>query len=367
MQLTIHRAELLAALARAATVVNKKSTLPVLACVCLTAGDEGITIEGGDTEQRLILTAKATVLRPGKALADVAKLLGIVRGLSDDTVEIAVSAKNEIKITAGRVAMSMRAFPEAYIDRPKLAGSSFKIAAVDFARLIGLTEASVCENDHQRDLLGIYVESAKDGVRFVSTSGHWLSWAEAPITGDLPGGEFKRSLIPRGILPVLSRFASDAEGDMLITVGNGAMNVATDASDQLWFRLVDGQFPDYRPILPLASRFPVSVPVDALTAALKRAVWIVQGRAKAVRFNLAAGELRLQVSNGDEDMDETIPCDYNGEPLCIGINPRFLLDIASHGLKPHLSLHCGHALAPILVGFAGVTDCEFVVMPMRLD
>lgn len=364
MNLTIDRGTLQAALTRAASVINRKNPLPVLTCVCLSANDAGLTIEGGDTEQRLVMLADATIWRPGKVLADAGKLLGIVRSLTDSAVEITVT-KTEIKVQAGRAVLVMRALSEEYLARPVMRGETFHIKGLDLSRLLSLTRESVATGDHQHALRGIHAERVPAGVRFVSTDGHRLSWAESAISGEFPTAAFGKSLIPRAILPILSRFAEEP-GDLRVTIGGGAALIDS-GRDQLWFLLIEGDFPDYRAVIPKLDKDYARISVGLLASALKRATLIMAGRARPARFAFRDGECQIRVSNGEEDLDETIPCEFVGEPITLGLNPAYLQDVVDLALGSTIVLHLGHALQPVCLRFDGAADAEFVVMPMRLD
>jgi DNA polymerase III subunit beta len=145
---------------------------------------------------------------------------------------------------------------------------------------------------------------------------------------------------------------------------------ATFSAGSLTFlvRLVDGEFPDYRQVVPNGSKRQVVIDRDLFLSALKRAGIMASDRNHSVHFEFEADRLVLTAQNADSgDVREEIPAELDGDALSTGFNVRYFQDILGATQGTTLRLELGDALDPCIVRTPNRDDCLFVVMPMRLD
>ncbi|RME22205.1 MAG: DNA polymerase III subunit beta, partial [Deltaproteobacteria bacterium] len=159
---------------------------------------------------------------------------------------------------------------------------------------------------------------------------------------------------------------SDGE-EWQISFGERSATFST-RSLTLMVRLIDGEFPDYRRVLPEVFRRTVRIARDSFAAALKRVVLVASDRNHSVWFAFEPDQLVLSADNIDlGQARETVPAELEGEPLNTGFNARYFLDILGATYSEELELQLVDALDPCIVRLPGRDDCLFVVMPMRLD
>jgi DNA polymerase-3 subunit beta len=152
-----------------------------------------------------------------------------------------------------------------------------------------------------------------------------------------------------------------------LAFGEGAIRIVR-SGQIFWFRLLDGEFPDYDAVVPKEGKHRILVGKDELAAALKRVAIVVQDRARAVKFAFGEGELEIQVQNVDRgEVTETLQVELEGGPVTAGFNVRYVQDILSVLPGSKVQLEMAHALAPCLLRDPERGDAFFVVMPMRLD
>ncbi len=371
MHLYIDRDEFSRGLAHVQGVVERRSTQPVLSHVLLHAREGGLRMTATDSEVAFIGDVAANVERKGEVAVDAASLFQVVRTLPDPTVQLKVGAGNRLEISSGRTMFRLPGISaDDYPALPAFDGrGAAKIAEGTLRRLIEATAFAVATDDARYGLNGAHLEEIEsDGrrlVRMVATDGHRLSVADGAFEGDLAISP--RTLVPRKALAVLRRLLEGSDEQVEIAFGDGAV-VLSRPRHTFWFRLLDGEFPDYKAVVPKQGRHRVRVRRDELGSTLKRVSILVADRARAVRFAFTDGELDIQVHNVDRgEVDEKLPIELEGDPITVGFNVRYLQEILGVIEGDTVLFELDHPLGPCLVRDPGQPLAFFVVMPMRLD
>jgi DNA polymerase-3 subunit beta len=371
MDLYIDRDELSRGLARVQGIIERRSTHPLLSHVLLHAREGGLRMTATDTEVAYIGDLAANVEKAGQIAIDAANLFQVVRSLPEPTVQLTVSSKR-MEIRSGRAFFRLPGY--AAEDFPPLptfdAKGSAKMKEGVLRRLVEQTSFAVATDDVRYGLNGAHLEEAKaeDGtplLRMVATDGHRLSSAQGPYEGELV--ITPRMLVPRKALAVMRKLLEVDDDEVELSFGEGAIRLARP--DQMfWFRLLDGEFPDYEAVVPTDNKHRAMLRRDDLAATLKRVAILVQDRARAVRFAFNETELEIEVHNVDRgEVKEAVPIELEGEPIQVGFNARYLQDILGVMTGDRVVLELAHPLAPCLVQDPDAEDAFFVVMPMRLD
>ena len=241
---------------------------------------------------------------------------------------------------------------------------------LDLRRLIEETLSSISVDDNRYGLNGGHLEqvATDDGqarLRLVTTDGSRLSWSEARFEGEFGMGQ--RMLIPRKALGEVKKLVDVDDASWSVSFGERAAAFSTDGLT-LMLRLIDGDFPDYRQVLPAAAKRRVRVQRARFVSALKRVSIMASDRNHSVRFAFEEDRLVMTAHNVDAgDVREELPADLEGTPLFTGFNVRYFQDILSATRSEELVLELGEPLDPCLVRLPDRDDCLFVVMPMRLD
>ena len=372
MELYIDREELTRALGRVQGIVERRSTNIALSHVLLSAtGTDRVRLTATDTMLALVGEYGARVEKAGELSVDAQSFFQIARSLPEPTVHLKVAAGNRLEIKSGRSTFHVVGIgPE---DFPPLAArddkATLKVSSTDLARVIEETHFSVCSDDNRYGLNGAHLEEAEEGgvrrVRIVTTDGNRLSWSEAAYEGTF--GKGRRMLLPRKALGEIRKLVTASEGSWEIGFGDRSAVFATEGLT-LMVRLVDGEFPNYRAVLPSGAKRSVQVPRDRFADALKRVSIVASDRNHSVRFSFEADHMVLAASNPDlGDAREEIPAELQGSTMSTGFNVRYFQDILAATTGERIQLDLGDALDACLVRFPDRDDCRFVVMPMRLD
>ena len=373
-------------LRRASAVAPAKADRPILGCVLLSAGHDGVlTVTASSGTLTLIQRVSLgldCVRDSGDVAVDARRLATVVGGLPGGDVALALTGKTGkgiVEVKGGGSRYRLNADDAS--DYPPSGGDSGEgpadvttIKGADLGRMIGETASAISEDANRYGLNGLLIESveaAADGgarLRFATTDGSRLSWSEGPASAAIALNKRKK-LLSRAFLAELGKLISGPDQEWTLSIG--ARWISARCGDvELSGVLVEGEFPDYRQVLPAGGPKRVAtVSGPDLSAALKRAALMASDRNTSVR--LAFGESVLTISAQDlqaGSVVEEVACVLEGRPIETGFNARYLLDILSATRAAEVRIEMGSgALDPVIIKADGRADAVFVVMPMRLD
>lgn len=369
MELKIAVPELAKALQRVQGIIEKKTTMPILANVLLEARAEGqLRVSATNLEIGLTGSYPAQVREAGAITLAGRALYDIVRSLPSETVTIKKTANNYVETTSGRVSYKLVGMAaDGFPAMPKFEEVDFfPIEGRVFREMVDKTLYSVSQDETRYNLTGVYCEPIKaaPGLRMVSTDGHRLSVIERAMS-KVPA--MKRGvIIPRKGVVELRRLLDDVDGGgRLGFVENSAVFEKDGLT--LTMQLVEGQFPDYQQVIPSSHNKRVVVDRQRLADALKRTSILAPDKAQGVRLDLAAGVLALSANNPDMgEAREELEVDYAGDSLRIGFNFRYLADVLQVLEDDKVEIQLTDPLSPAVIVPYGHEGYRAIVMPMRL-
>jgi DNA polymerase-3 subunit beta len=372
MKLVIERGELMRALGHVTSVVERRTTIPILSNVLLKASSNGLQFKATDLEREVQEQAPADVSQPGAVTVPAHILHDIVRKLPDGAeVEIKRDAEKErLTLTSGHSRFALQTLaPE---DFPDLAAGElnhkFDIAAKDLKRLIDKTRFAISTEETRYYLNGIYLHSASRGkdatLRAVATDGHRLAQAELALPAGAAG--MPGIILPRKTVHELHRLIEDSQAT--VSVGVSAAKVRFEIGTiTLISKLIDGTFPDYARVIPKGNDKVLKVSNDEFKSAVDRVSTIASERGRAVKLNLNRNKLVLSVNNPEGgSATEEIGVEYEAAPLEIGFNARYLLDIATQLESDSAQFQLADPGSPTMVKDASDEGALYVLMPMRV-
>ena len=373
MKLVIERGELSRALGHVTSVVERRTTIPILSNVMLKASGSSLTFKATDLEREVVEQATAQVSQPGAVTVPAHLLHDIVRKLPEGTdVELKRDAdKERLTISAGQSRFALQTLPAE--DFPDLAGGdfphTFEIAAHDLKRLIDKTRFAISTEETRYYLNGIYLHTAQTGakatLRAVATDGHRLAQVEL----DMPAGAkgMPGVIVPRKTVHELQRLIEAASDDVTVSVSPAKVrfNLGTVT---LTSKLIDGTFPDYSRVIPQNNDKDLRVANAEFISAVDRVSTIASERGRAVKLALEGSRLILSVNNPEGgSATEEVEVDYSGKgTLEIGFNARYLLDIASQLEGEHAHFKLADSGSPAMVRDQADDGALYVLMPMRV-
>ncbi len=371
MELFIDRDALSRGLARIQGIIERRTTQPVLSHVLLHAREGSLRLTATDTEVGYVGEIAANVQKNGELAVDAASLFQIVRSLPEATVRLTRLDGNRLDVKSGRAKFTLHGLAaEEYPTLPPFeASATATMESKDLSRLVEQVAFSIATEDVRWGINGAHVEEVTvDGarrIRMVATDRHRLACAEAPFEGSTRFTP--RMLVPRKALAVLGKLLDGGAETIDVDFGESALQLRRP-TETFWFRLLDGEFPDYRAVIPSDNKHRAIVRRADLASTLRRVVILIPDRARPVRFAFGADELTVDVHNVDRgDVSESLPIELDGNPVTVGFNARYLLEILGVMRGDRVVLELAHPLAPCLVRDPDVNDAQFVVMPMRLD
>jgi DNA polymerase-3 subunit beta len=372
MEVSVRREDLVRGLYLVQGVVERRNTLPILANVLVEPANGGIALTATDMEVGLRNTVPADVKKKGSVTLSARKLYEIVREMTAEEVVLRSAQAGWVEVLAGRsrfriVSLDPKDYPELPLSTPAAASATIKVSPGTLRDMIDKTLFAVSSDETRLNLSGVYVIAGEAGtLRMVATDGHRLAMIERPVTG----AKLERSVIlPRKGLVEARRLLDEAESDGELALSVTAKDARIAVGDVSFFmRLVDGEFPDYRQVIPKSTRVQVKVQRDDLLAALRRTSLLASERSRGVKLSIERGKLEISASNPDQgEASEEIEAAYAGEALSIGFNARYLLDVLNaHGQGDVIELGLTDEVGPGIVKGAQDDSYTYVVMPMRL-
>ena len=370
MEFLITRDDLTRALTRVQGIVEKRSTTPILSSVLIQARPEGVRMVATDKGMTFLGDFAANVREPGDVAVDAANFFQIAKVLPPDVVTVRLGDNLRVEVKSGSSSFKLNGFPavEFPVTPPLDQSRVLTIAAADLRRVIDQTLFAVAPEDNRYGLNGAHVEDIPGGertVRFVSTDGNRLCWSQAPYEGEL--GIARKMLLPRKALGEIRRLLDGYDGNAMISFGERAA-VFQVPGVTLHLRLLEADFPDYRQVLPASHKRRVVLERDKLQESLRRVSIFATDGAHSVRFAFSGDGLVLTARKLDAgDSREELSADLTGEPITMGFNARFFLDVLGVVPGARVVAELGDTLSPCILKDPDDDRALFVVMPVRLD
>ncbi len=371
MELTIARNTLLKGLQRIQGIVERRNTMPILANVLIEATDRGVTLFATDLELGIRATYPATVKSRGAATVAARKLFEIVRELPESDIRLSADDSHAVKVECERSRFKIAGLPPS--DFPVFPGvdaePALTIARQTFLDLVRRTVFAVGENDARYVLNGVLCALERGSIKLVGTDGHRLAVDERPLS--LPKGAPPVAdtsvIVPKKALLEMKKLVEDSPEELL-SLHVGKTQLTFQQGDLvLLARLMEGNYPNYRQVIPTGSDKRIALDKAALEGALRRVVLLSKERTNAVRFQVEPSRVVVSTSNPDlGEAKEDIAVAYEGEPMTTGFNARYLLDVLAAVDAPEVMLEFKDALSPCLIREPAQEGFLCVVMPMRV-
>jgi DNA polymerase-3 subunit beta len=369
MKITLERAELVRALAHVHRVVERRNTIPILANVLLRAGKNGLELKATDLDLEIVETVPAEIKQASATTVPAHMFYDIVRKLPEGSqVELQSGTdRGSVQVRAGRSRFTLQTLPET--DFPDIAAGElphrFKLAAGDLKRLVDKTQFAISTEETRYYLNGIYLHVVDDKkLRAVATDGHRLAQVDLPApkgTSGMPG-----VIVPRKTVAEVQRLLEDAGEEVEIELSPAKIRFSL-GKVVLTSKLIDGTFPDYGRVIPLGNDKVLVVDKGEFSSAVDRVSTVSSERGRAVKLSLGSGKLTLSVTNPDSgSATEEIEVEYGAEPLDIGFNSRYLLDIAGQIEGEKATLKLADPGSPTLLQDSEPSGALYVLMPMRV-
>ncbi len=367
MKFTMERAALLEALGHVQNVVERRNTIPILSNVLMSAEGDNVSFVATDLDIEITETTGANVSAPGDVTAPAHTLYDIARKLPDGAeVSLMISPDGRLDVDAGRSHFTLPLLPPG--DFPKMTADGFthdfSLSAADLARLIDKTKFAISTEETRYYLNGIYFHAADGKLRCVATDGHRLALAEMELpkgAKDLPG-----VIIPRKTVAELRRLIDGFSGDVELSLSEAKIRFKVGTA-VLTSKLIDGTFPDYDRVIPKGNDKLLVIDNKVFASAVDRVATISAEKSRSIKLSLEGDQLALSVSNPEHgNANEDLMVDYSSDPLEIGFNAKYLLDVTGQIEGRDIHFHLADPASPTLVKDTEDPGALFVLMPLRV-
>lgn len=373
MEITISRDEFLQGLYFTQGVVEKRSTMPILANTLMEAKDNYLEITATDLEIAVKGRYPAKVSKGGDITLSARKIYEVVKELMPGDIKLKKLDNNWVEIVSGKSVFRLMGLPsEEYPDLPTYeAKGSLELEGKLLKDMIEKTIFAVSVDESRHNLNGVLFEELEEGdnkgLRMVSTDGYRLCKVDLNVKG-VSVLELKEGIIlpSRGVSEV-RKVLDKYEGNLRISLKDNNAIFSRDSLVVI-MRLIEGSFPDYNQVIPGEEGIKIIINRQNFIDSLKRMAAISTGRILGVKFNISPNKIIMssndpEVGQGKEDLE----VDYQGEEMEINFNARYILDILNVIKEEEIELEVFDPASSMVIRPKMDNSNLFIVMPMRLS
>ena len=369
MKLSLSTAELLKQLQTVTRIASTRSAVPALSGVMIAAeADSPAQLLATNMEVGVRVPLAAEVTRPGSVVLPARLLLDVTRSLpaQELTMELR-GAEQDVELICGAATFHLRTLRSE--DFPTLPAPSpetrISLPAEAFMQTVSRVSRSASRDETRPVLTGILMSASGQELRMVATDSYRLSVKETKLESPLQGS--LEANVPATALGELVRIAQQGPSESL-AVSVGQNQVVFELDDTiLSSRLIDGQFPNYRQLVPDTFEHELKVSATEIADVVRRVSLLAQKTAP-LRLAFKAGELTVSSQTPDVgEARESLPVAFQGEPIEIGFNPEFLRDGVEAIGEGDLLLKLISPLRPGLIESADESGFRYLIMPIRLN
>lgn len=370
MKLITTKQALVDCLATVNKAVSSRTSIQVLSGVLIDARDgtedAGVTLSATDMEISIKAPLASRVEQAGSLVVPARIVSDIARSLPAGDVVIEQRAgETQVEIRAGGSVFDLHSLPAADFPQfPIFAGEGFTVGRAAFTETVDRVAPSASRDETRPVLTGVMVHLSKHSVRMVATDSYRLSVKETSVESSV-SGTFE-AIVPSRTLTELSRIAASAPDETINILPSENQMLFEVGGVSLVSRLIDGQFPNYKQLIPETFDYEVAVDHDELLEVVRRIGLLAQKNAP-LRLQFSSNTLTVSAESQDVGRaQEVLPVQYSGDDLAIGFNPEFLEAGVAAVKESPVYLRFISPLRPGLIKGAG-DDFMYLVMPIRLN
>ena len=371
MKLTIERAALLKSLAHVQSVVERRTTIPILSNVRLECSGQNLSVTATDMDLAVVEKVAAESVIDGAATAPAHTLYDIVRKLPDGAqVELETSDDGgALNLISGQARFSLPCQPAD--EFPVMAEGEFShdfaVPAAHLRRLIDKARFAISTEETRYYLNGIYLHEAESNgavLRAVATDGHRLSRVDVALPDGAAG--MPGIIVPRKTVSELRKLIDEFDGDVAVSLSETKIRFAFEEL-VLTSKLIDGTFPDYSRVIPSGNDKVLEIDGERFSRAVDLVSTVSTEKTRSVKLTMSTGRLVVSANSPDNaSAKEQLDVDYDAAELQIGFNSRYLLDVADQVDGDRIRFTMADAASPTLVNDSGDDAALYVLMPMRV-
>ncbi|MEI8255005.1 MAG: DNA polymerase III subunit beta [Deltaproteobacteria bacterium] len=376
MEFVVSKREFVKGLARVQNVADKRAAMPILTNVLVQADATGLHLAATDLMLSVSSTVAADVRKAGSVALPAKSVFEMVKALPEGEISVVVGPNFSARVTGGRRRFEIVGMPgDDFPALPSPGSAEMRDLPIDaVADLIAMTSFSMSSDETRPHLAGALLENDGMVLRMVTTDGHRLSKGEKRVSTAAKSP--MSLLVPAKGIHELKRLLDEAKGEkkpedgspLTVAVGQSGSNVfLRREGTQMAVKLVEAAFPAYQQVIPQSNDRSARVSRSGLLEALRAVSLVSADRTSGVKLQFTANKLIISSENPDVGAgSDEIESDLTGEPLTIGFNSRYLIDVLNALSSDEVALDMSGELDPGVVRPAGSDEFVGVIMPMRI-
>lgn len=370
MELIVGKGEFEKVLQKIQGVSEKRHAIPVLSHFLMSAKEGTIRVTATDLDIIMKGSCGADVKKEGEYLVPTRKMLDIIKVLPTETVSIELMENGYLSIRSGKSRFKIAGLPaKEFPDLPgKEEGVAFSIQSAEMKFMIDRIIQFVASEDSRVETTGVYCEKVtKEGeekIRLVGTDGHRLAFVEEKAE-NIPDRLAEGIIVPRKGIMEVRKMLDGEGGEVHFSIGQSFISTERD-NFEIIIRLIGGEFPDYKEVIPSSFTRTVTVDRDRFVEVLKRVSVIAAEKLKTVLFSIKENKVEVTSTSPDYgEGNDVFDGEVEGDEIKVGFNARYLLDVAASSGGEKLVMKIVNEMSPVLFHPGERDDFLSVVMPIR--
>jgi DNA polymerase-3 subunit beta len=369
MKISITKEQLSLGLQAVQNVVATRTTLPVLSNVLLRAQDDRLELTATDLDITITTSVPAVVKRPGATTLPAKKFFGIIRELGPQDIELDTDDKNHTTIQSGSSYYKIHGLgaDEYPAEQPIAETRKINLPQEKFKGLLKKTSFAISTDETRFVLNGILLSLKEHNVTMVATDGRRLALAYEEV--DVPASSQGECIVPTKAINELNRLLGP-KGDIEVKIGANKVSFALTADGAnpvtIISKLIEGNYPNYKQVIPAETKERVSFNRDELYAALRRAELMTSEKSHSVKLTFRKNALEITANTPEiGEARESLAVNYKGPDMAIAFNPGYLMDPLKALTEDEVFIELIDDLSPGILKTNG--PFLYVIMPMRMS
>lgn len=371
MEITVNKDDLVKAIQIVQNIAVQRNKLPILSYILLETQDTNICLTTTDLDIGIIHKLPAQVKESGTIILPAKKFSDIIKEFPDNVININTKKNNLTFIKNKQCQFKLAGLPyEEFPKLPKFTNQKIiKINQNNLKEMLSLVSFAVSYDESRYILNGILCQLQKDIIKLIATDGKRLAFYQKKITRDSLGEyqnqeieDLIKVIIPLKTIHELNRNLSE-EGQLLLGIGTNQILLDLGKT-QIISRLIEGEFPDYKQVIPPVSSNKIKINREEFLLAIKRASLLVTPDYQAIKLEIFKNRIVISKSTPNiGESHEELSCEYTGKDIMIGFNPSYLIDVFKNLSEEIIEFEIVDSEKP---GVIRVNGYIYIVLPMKL-
>src|SRR5437764_1914007 len=369
MNLTISKEQIMAGLQAVQNIVSTRTTLPILSNVLLRAEGERLELTATDLDVTITCSVEAKVKKPGSSTVPVKKLFGIVRELANSEIDLEVDDKNVCSIRSGASFYKINGLSaDEFPPMPKFKEDKKVTLSQETVKgMMKKTSFAISTDESRYVLNGIFISLKEHKMTMVATDGRRLALVDEEV--DVSEGSQGEFIVPAKAVNELNRLLQEkGEVEIRYTENQASFTLKDEKGSSVLIvtKLIEGNYPNYRQVIPAETKERISLVREEFLHALRRAEIMTSEKSNSVKMSFGKNKLEITANSPEVgEAKESLAVNYKSKEMAIAFNPKYMIDPLNALPNDEVFIELIDELSPGVLKING--PFLYVVMPMRLS